>query len=261
LALEIDKGNHFPVRTITEPGKKELRRILVGIGASFCGMDTAKTLSMTWDSCVTLILNNYKEIGINEIEQAFLLCSTGKLDVDISAYYGRFTVAMLGKVLTAYQEKIRSSVMNEIKQAKILQQKKNEEEYAKQKNIVAQEEWLAEFNDIENFNYPYFNAIPFYKVDYWYTLIEKLSKEEKERIFLYAVEWKTQQLKNEFENNISKGNSGKAKEIQLEINKLKPSEKNEFTESIQKLAVVVECKKIAVFENRMKAKSPSNPAT
>lgn len=64
-----------------------------------------KTDQMTFDECVEFLVNHFGFLNIAEIRIAFRLAATGQFDgVGLEAYFGTFTVGMLGKVMTAYRE-------------------------------------------------------------------------------------------------------------------------------------------------------------
>lgn len=68
----------------------------------YCGVDlsTDDELQLT---CVEFILKNFAHLGIGELKEAFSLAAAGKLGkIDLSAYYGKFTIRSLGEVLKLY---------------------------------------------------------------------------------------------------------------------------------------------------------------
>lgn len=68
----------------------------------------------TLESMVSFIADRFGSIGVGELEAVFSLSAAGCLGaVDLSAYYGNFTVAALGKILQAY-EGYRASVLKEL---------------------------------------------------------------------------------------------------------------------------------------------------
>jgi len=49
-------------------------------------------------------VSRFGDLGVSEIREAFRLASAGELgDVDMKAYYGQFTIVILGAVLNAYR--------------------------------------------------------------------------------------------------------------------------------------------------------------
>lgn len=63
------------------------------------------TKEMTFDESVEFVLEQFNFLNIGEIRLAFRLAAAGYLEgVSLRAYYGTFTVGMLGEVLAAYRE-------------------------------------------------------------------------------------------------------------------------------------------------------------
>lgn len=89
---------------------------LQGVSLAYCGAAVATVPPVVWDECLSLLQNQFPNIGIYEIRQAFELAAASKLDVNIVAYRGQFTVDILGKVLAAYSEyrkAIHAAIINE----------------------------------------------------------------------------------------------------------------------------------------------------
>lgn len=61
------------------------------------------TSEMVFDECVEFLATQFGALNIGEVRHAFRLAAAGELgEVNLKAYHGVFTVAMLGEVLTAY---------------------------------------------------------------------------------------------------------------------------------------------------------------
>ena len=64
------------------------------------------TTEIVWDECMDFIVSRFGMLNIMEIRHAFRLAASGELgQVNLKSYYGSFTVAMLGEVLTAYMDR------------------------------------------------------------------------------------------------------------------------------------------------------------
>lgn len=82
---------------------------LKSIATSYCGAQDNKIESFVWKECVEFVRANFAHIGVNELREAFSLAAARKFEgVEMTAYYGRFSVEILGRVLTAYDEHRRS---------------------------------------------------------------------------------------------------------------------------------------------------------
>lgn len=59
---------------------------------------------------ITLITTEFMDLSVSEIRKAYRMYASGKLNVNAEMYGGEFTVAQLGKVLTAYRNERRARV-------------------------------------------------------------------------------------------------------------------------------------------------------
>lgn len=76
-----------------------------------------RTDELVFDECVEFVTTRFGWLNIMEIRSAFRLAAAGELgEVKLEAYFGTFTVAMLGKVLNAYKE-YRERLAKEIREA------------------------------------------------------------------------------------------------------------------------------------------------
>lgn len=81
-----------------------------------------KTDELVFDECVEFVTTRFGWLNIMEIRSAFRLAAAGELgEVKLEAYFGTFTVAMLGKVLNAYKD-YRERVVKEIREAEKAEQ-------------------------------------------------------------------------------------------------------------------------------------------
>ena len=81
-----------------------------------------KTEDLVFDECVEFVMLRFGFLNINEIREAFRLAAAGELgEVKLEAYFGTFTVAMLGKVLAAYRN-YRERISKEVRAAEIKHQ-------------------------------------------------------------------------------------------------------------------------------------------
>lgn len=76
-----------------------------------------KTDDMVFDECVEFVIERFGGLHIDEIRHAFRLAAAGELgEVKLDAYFGTFTVVMLGKVLIAYDE-YRKKIVKDVMEA------------------------------------------------------------------------------------------------------------------------------------------------
>jgi hypothetical protein len=103
---------------VTQSGERAL--IALSAELEFCVKSFTscpKTDDFVFDECVEFVIERFGFLNISEIRQAFRRAAAGELGVSLDAYYGTFTVGMLGKVLSAYVEEVRNAVVAEVVQA------------------------------------------------------------------------------------------------------------------------------------------------
>lgn len=83
--------------------------------ATYCA--APNTLTDTMDECVLFIIDQFGFLCPSEIRQAFRLAAAGKIEANLNAYNGAFSVRILGEVLSAYEDyrtltfrKVRSQI-------------------------------------------------------------------------------------------------------------------------------------------------------
>lgn len=81
----------------------------------------AKTDDLVFDEAVEFVIERFGYLNISEIRQAFRLAGAGEIGpVKLEAYFGTFTIVMLGSVLSAYKtyrDKISAAVVFAEKEA------------------------------------------------------------------------------------------------------------------------------------------------
>ncbi len=147
VVTSIRNGMLAPIRTmdqraLDETGSMELQ----AVSLAYCGAAIVTVPPIVWSECISLLQNQFPNIGIYEIRQAFELAAASKLDVNIVAYRGQFTVDILGKVLSAYSEyrkAIHAALVNE--QRKDFEQDLQEERVRRMTNLLEhnQSKWYA----------------------------------------------------------------------------------------------------------------------
>lgn len=106
-------------RTIRTDVAEDGERAMMALTAQmeFCAKSYChcqKTEEMVFDECVEFMVERFGMLNIGEIRQAFRLAAAGELEnVTLEAYFGTFTVGMLGKLLFAYCE-YRKRVVAEV---------------------------------------------------------------------------------------------------------------------------------------------------
>ncbi len=89
--------------------------VLKNCAKTYCG--AVKTEESVFEEMAVFVLDRFGMYGVAEIELAFSLAAAKELcDVDLQAYYGQFSVAALGGVLSAYRD-YRNRVARELRLA------------------------------------------------------------------------------------------------------------------------------------------------
>lgn len=57
-----------------------------------------------FDEIIEFVAAKFGGLNVSEIREAFRLVAAKQIDVDLKAWYGQFTVMMMGEVLTAYMD-------------------------------------------------------------------------------------------------------------------------------------------------------------
>ena len=197
----------------------------------------SKPEELLLNACANTVINQFPALGLKELDLAFQLASSGKLEnVSLKTFYGKFHVGILGEVLSAYV-KFRDKVIGEQHREalKIIPPKTDKElvdnlikKVSAQQNAIADYFLLkAEFLDtgVETV---------YFKIQSWWAkvLIKfdliNFSPEEKEDIW-------NQSYKNvikHLNNVLFTGNSTKRDIIQSK-NILRKIKRNEYSEELE----------------------------
>jgi hypothetical protein len=139
LVEKIIIGKEHPVRKFE---KKEIAQpLFVVISACaklYCGMNEQKgaALETIQESC-RFVIDRYGWISIHEIELAFKLAASNVFDnVEMKAYGGIFTIAMLGDILTAYQKYRNKIIQNFDNELSKITAEQNQKEIERKNNAA-----------------------------------------------------------------------------------------------------------------------------
>jgi heme exporter protein D len=133
-------GLRVPIRKLNDDEVKDyLIPTLIAVAVQYCGVSKTSTPMQTFKECSNFIQKNFGGIGINEIPEAFSMAAAGSIDVDITAYYGIFTVVTLGKVLKNYLP-FRGKIVQELQRQKeiLLEESRQNEREAKNEEARAE---------------------------------------------------------------------------------------------------------------------------
>lgn len=107
---------------------------------TYCAMNYSGAREVSEDlmtEAIEFTATRFGGLGVGEIREAFRLAAAGELgDVDMKAYYGQFTIVILGAVLSAYQV-YRRRIAQAIQRAE-------QEAEDRQRELTKAEEWSTE---------------------------------------------------------------------------------------------------------------------
>lgn len=109
----ILKGKFSNIRKAIKDGresaevcKAKIEQMLHTVIALYTSANFDRQDSRTTDILISesanFIIKHYALFSVEEIKQAFELSAAGKIDADLSAYHGKFTIQMLGDILRKY---------------------------------------------------------------------------------------------------------------------------------------------------------------
>lgn len=108
-----------------------------------------KISPVIYEECVSLVMEKFGQIGVNEIREAYRLWVAGELNLgrEVEMYGGQFNAAQLGRVLSAYSEYRRAAVYAYIRErdrilheeAEAQKQQKAREDFERRFPLMLQE--------------------------------------------------------------------------------------------------------------------------
>jgi hypothetical protein len=101
---KIIQGYTTPIRSLDQTVSKKMTAVLISDYAKhYCGAKEESTDIEVYQICAKIMVSEYSQIGIIEIEEAFLMAASNKFDgIDMIAYGGIFSVSMFGDIMYAY---------------------------------------------------------------------------------------------------------------------------------------------------------------
>jgi len=101
-------------------------------------MQAERMLAETIQEAVRFVYKNYPQLGVNEIREAFSLSAANVFPaVNMTAFFGTFTISMLGDILTAYNQYRNPIIAKAYDQIIKLEQENKQETEREEKNRIA----------------------------------------------------------------------------------------------------------------------------
>lgn len=106
----LKSGMIYPIRDFENQKLEILSVATIGdIAVAYCGADIDLSIGAIKESA-KLLQDNFAGVGIDEIREAFKLAASKKIDANLAAYSGQFTVRLFGDVMASYIEYRRPAV-------------------------------------------------------------------------------------------------------------------------------------------------------
>lgn len=140
-------GHENPIRIMDKIDLVDALSVVLPLCAElYCGIHKNEFNENVLVESISFIQDNYSNIGVMEIKQAFELGAANKLkDVNMNAYYGRFNISMLGDILSGYlieRNKLLNQILDAYEKSKKLENYQHEIDY---KNHIARENVVNDF--------------------------------------------------------------------------------------------------------------------
>ena len=237
------KENNF--RKIVKSGHKEalhkkLQLSILILANCYTSVNFSNPLTkpeeLLLNACANTVINQFPSLGLAELDLAFQLASTGKLNVSLKTFYGKFHVGILGEVLSSYL-KFRDKVIGEqhkksLKLIPVKTDKENSDNLVKK--VLAQHKAISDYFLLKaelmdsGVEAVYSKIKSFWaKVLIKFDLI-KFSPEEKEDIWNQSYKNVIKHLNNVlFSSNSTKRDIIQSKDI------LRKIKRNEYSEELE----------------------------
>ena len=107
------------------------------------------TIDILISEGANFIIKHFAMLSVAEIKQAFELSAAGKIDANLSAYHGKFTIQMLGDVLQKYWA-FRMNVVARYESKVDILQKQQRRQDADERNERAKQEVIDLFKKVKD---------------------------------------------------------------------------------------------------------------
>lgn len=109
---------------------------------------TEEDAKFTLNEMKNFVVEHYSMLSINELREAFSLAASGKIKADLRAWNGKFTISMIGDVLSAYLSFSNNLIYQYDKQNTLLLSR-NKEAENKAKNEQARQEVIQAYLELK----------------------------------------------------------------------------------------------------------------
>jgi hypothetical protein len=186
----------------------EFTKHFVLVSEVYCGVNEARLSQFTTQECAEQFLMHFPFMSVSEIKEAYSLASRGELDVDISAYFGQFTVSTFLKVLTAYKG-YRQKILSAVREIEKADHEEIEMRKSEESKKAFEQDCFNWFNSQkENFTLKSLHDITFGQAKFIIesNLVENDDKVKTKAVILAEVDAKNKMLKASDKSSYKKAN-------------------------------------------------------
>lgn len=150
-ALTMVNGFNNKIRNIDKvEAERKLQALLTICAKLYCGMVSDESTPLLMQFAAEYVIKSHAGLGIDEIKLAFVYAIDGKINANVKAYGGVFSIAMLGEILTAYKDH-RNKVINRVLDEQERQRREQinyiPEDIKEQMNARTLSEFMIEVNE------------------------------------------------------------------------------------------------------------------
>ena len=230
-----------------------LNKAVLFLANNYTGANFKKPLSTEnkeiIESCTEFIISMFPMLAPAELKEAFKLATAGKLkDINITTYYGKFTVQILGDILKAYL-KLRNKALSKYEYQLQIEESRKEDINKDSKNALIRTEIAQIYSEIKKQYIDTGNLIEAKIRAFWAKILieEKIiqfTKAEKRAIWQEARTKTQKNLKEELSYNMNLSGPEKIK-IRSILKDLNTQQKNENFEA----AVISEYSRLLIIKS------------
>ncbi len=142
----IAEGHLNPVRRLDSATLNGRGMVMIGrVAETYCGVDLQQASNkQAVADCLKLLKTKFPEFGLNEIYEAFSMAAAQLIDVNLTAFGGRFTVAIFGNVLSAYRT-FRNNVLVQLSKGADMETEEAEQVENEKRNAEYRAHVASEF--------------------------------------------------------------------------------------------------------------------
>ena len=147
LLLAIHSAMVYPIRELGKDKFAVLATVEIGrCAVDYCGADIELSGPAISESA-SLLREKFSGFSLDEVREAFMLAVSKRIDANLAAYSGQFTVRLFGEVMYAYEE-FRRPLFAEMVKEMVEQGLRDAEEEKQARNAKTREQIVEEFGQM-----------------------------------------------------------------------------------------------------------------